>query len=112
VNAPVRPVCLPPRWLQVLLALHRLSRLGYPPTLRELKGAVGLKATSNMNYQLRGLERAGLAVGPPHMQAPGWRANYDPVMFETIDSVMTAWEYELTADERRWLLFLRACRDE
>ncbi|KKM97457.1 hypothetical protein LCGC14_1167810 [marine sediment metagenome] len=94
----VRPVCLPPRRLQVLLALHRLSRptpwgLGYPPSHRELMSAASFTSTSNLNDNLCGLERAGLAIKPPRDQRRSWRVNYDRVMFETEDGVMSAWEY-------------------
>lgn len=35
------------------------QRHGYPPTLREIGAAVGLKSTSSVDYQVRELQRKG-----------------------------------------------------
>ena len=53
------------------------QRHGYPPTLREIGAAVGLKSTSSVDYQVRELQRKGYLDRPratrprtPAMEAP------------------------------------------
>ena len=49
------------RQVQVLAAIRRLTeQTGYPPTLREIGGAVGLASASSVLHHVRALEDAGL----------------------------------------------------
>jgi len=40
---------------------------GYPPTVREIGAAIGLKSSSSVHYHLRVLERAGLLTRDGHL---------------------------------------------
>lgn len=93
---PVRPVCLKPRRMAVLLALHRCSRpkpygLGHAPTMRELGCATGISSTYVVRYNLYALARVGLTTAPPYDTARAWRVS-PSLMFETVDGVTTVWE--------------------
>ena len=95
----VRPVCLLPRRLSLLLALYRLSRpapygLGYPPNYRELMCETGITTTSIVAYNLRVLERDGYITAPPFGQDRSWAVNHDRLMFRTEAGVTSAWRYE------------------
>jgi len=49
------------------------QRHGYPPTLREIGAAVGLKSTSSVDYQVRELQRKGYLsrdLGRPRTTRP------------------------------------------
>lgn len=51
---------LTPRQAEFLAALERLaSDIGYPPTLRELGEALGIRSTNGVADYLRALERKG-----------------------------------------------------
>ena len=94
----VRPVCLRPRRLSLLLALYRLSRpapygLGYPPSIRELTGSLGLSAFSWIGYNLQRLVEDGLVLGPADKEGRVWRVNHDRLMFRTEAGVTSAWRY-------------------
>ncbi|MFB7673149.1 transcriptional repressor LexA [Kitasatospora purpeofusca] len=55
------------RQAAVLSAIRELTaELGYPPSIREIGGAVGLRSTSSVVHQLRALERAGHISQDPH----------------------------------------------
>jgi repressor LexA len=50
-----------PRQRQVLAAVDALAlERGYPPTLRELGAALGIRSLNGVNDHLRALERKGL----------------------------------------------------
>ena len=52
---------------------YHIERNGYPPTLREIGAAVGLKSTSSVAYQLQGLQRKGClgrGLGRPRTTLP------------------------------------------
>ncbi len=47
------------RQLEVLQAIRRLSRRGYPPTLRELASELGIRSTNGINDHLKALANKG-----------------------------------------------------
>jgi repressor LexA len=50
-----------PRQTEVLAAIASLTKAkGYPPTLRELGEALGIRSTNGVNDHLDALERKGL----------------------------------------------------
>ena len=56
----VRDPRLTQRRLKILDCIHEsVERRGYPPSMREIADAVGLKSTSAVSYQLKILERMG-----------------------------------------------------
>jgi hypothetical protein len=48
----------------VCFCTDNYQRHGYPPTLREIGAAVGLKSTSSVDYQVRELQRKGYLSRP------------------------------------------------
>jgi repressor LexA len=57
----------------VCFCTDHYQRHGYPPTLREIGTAVGLKSTSSVDYQVRELQRKGYLsrdVGRPRTTRP------------------------------------------
>lgn len=51
---------LTPRRQNILYCIHEsVERRGYPPSMREIADAVGLKSTSAVSYQLKILEQMG-----------------------------------------------------
>ncbi|MGD9518232.1 MAG: transcriptional repressor LexA [Armatimonadota bacterium] len=55
-----RPRRLTPRRRQILDYIHQaIEERGYPPTVREIGEAVGLRSTSTVHFHLRALEDAG-----------------------------------------------------
>ena len=51
---------LSPRRQKILTFIREsVERRGYPPTIREIADAVGLKSTSAVSYQLKVLEQTG-----------------------------------------------------
>ncbi|WP_331740457.1 transcriptional repressor LexA (plasmid) [Streptomyces cyaneofuscatus] len=45
---------------------QQVGSLGYPPSMREIAKAVGLKSTSSVSHQLMSLERKGFLYRDPH----------------------------------------------
>ncbi|MEO5834578.1 MAG: repressor LexA, partial [Nakamurella sp.] len=55
------PVVLTPRQRKVLRYIREsVAKRGYPPSVREIGDAVGLKSPSSVAHQLNALERKGL----------------------------------------------------
>lgn len=54
-----------PRQLAMLRAIVRLSRVGYPPTLRELGAELGIESTNGVVEHLTRLEAKGYIVRHP-----------------------------------------------
>ena len=42
---------------------------GYPPSVREIGAAVGLKSPSTVHFHMKGLEEAGVIVTPSNYQS-------------------------------------------
>ncbi|SCE94846.1 repressor LexA [Micromonospora echinospora] len=60
------PPWLTPRQRQILTVIREcVARDGYPPTVREIGAAVGLKSPSSVAHQLRTLQRHGLIRRAP-----------------------------------------------
>ena len=69
---------LTPRRKKILHCIHEsVQRRGYPPSMREIADAVGLKSTSAVSYQLKILEQMG-APDPRPQVAPHRRAETAP----------------------------------
>lgn len=61
------PVVLTPRQRKVLRYIREsLAKRGYPPSVREIGDAVGLKSPSSVAHQLNALERKGLLRKDPN----------------------------------------------
>ena len=53
-----------------------IQQHGYPPTVREIGEAVGLKSTSSVYHYLQRMDAAGIIAlgnGPRAIRVPGWR---------------------------------------
>ncbi len=68
------------RQLQIIETIrHSIKTRGFPPTIREIGDATGLKSSSSVNYQLRELERKGFLHRDPHKKrAVGFPAESEP----------------------------------
>src|SRR5215467_14154944 len=59
---------LTPRRKKILHCIHEsIQRRGYPPSMREIADAVGLKSTSAVSYQLKILEQMGHLTRDPRL---------------------------------------------
>ncbi|MER6206352.1 hypothetical protein [Streptomyces sp. NPDC001642] len=66
-TAPVRELRLTGRQLRILQFLRQSTEVrGYPPSLREIGHAVGLRSTSSITYQLKQLKSKGLVTTDPN----------------------------------------------
>lgn len=59
------PPTLPPRQLDALRWIAQfIATQAYPPTVREIGAALGLRSTNGVNDHLKALERKGVLVRP------------------------------------------------
>lgn len=66
-DPPTEPAGLTPRQRKVLEVIRDwVERFGYPPSVREIGDAVGLKSSSSVHHQLRALERKGYLRRDPN----------------------------------------------
>lgn len=83
---------LPQRLEGLACALHVYRReTGYGPSIRELRDITGTSTTSVIIYNLRKLERLGLAsIDYPSDRSA--RLNYERLVIQSLKGVMTVWE--------------------